>query len=170
VREGFEVADDEISEEGRRVRFAQWEKLGLDEIKQDLATGGYRLVGGPPAVRQLAREWARMKEAEQVRAASEAMGLSKNPALDPMGLRSSSLYDPLSGDGPGTFKYALRPSADTTYDSSVPGTTAKSEPTSPTPSAEIFTLKPNVYGIGVDLKELARRFRAWCARRRGKTS
>jgi hypothetical protein len=42
------MADDEISKEGREVRFAQWEKLGLDAIKQDLATGGYRLVGGPP--------------------------------------------------------------------------------------------------------------------------
>lgn len=56
------MADEEISEEGRKARFVQWEKLGLDAIKQDLATGGYRLVGGAPQVRALARGWVRMKE------------------------------------------------------------------------------------------------------------
>jgi hypothetical protein len=50
------MADDEISKEGREVRFAQWEKLGLDAIKQDLATGGYRLVGGPPRPFSRSRE------------------------------------------------------------------------------------------------------------------
>jgi hypothetical protein len=64
-REG-EMANDEISEEGRQARFKQWEKLGLDAIKEDLASGGYRLVGGPPQVRALAREWVRMKDDEIV--------------------------------------------------------------------------------------------------------
>jgi hypothetical protein len=62
-REG-KMADDEISDEGRRARFEQWEKLGADAVKQDLATGGHRLVGGPPQVPALAREWVRMKEQE----------------------------------------------------------------------------------------------------------
>lgn len=63
-REG-EMANEEISEEGRRARFEQWETLGLDAIKQDLASGGYRLIGGPPQVRELAREWVMMKEKEE---------------------------------------------------------------------------------------------------------
>jgi hypothetical protein len=62
AREKEEIAGDEISEEGRKVRFAQWEKFGLDAIRQDLAAGGNRLVGGPPQVRALAREWIQMKE------------------------------------------------------------------------------------------------------------
>jgi hypothetical protein len=44
------------------------------------------------------------------------------------------------------------------------------EPTSPKPSGEIFTLKPTLYGVGVDFKELARRFHAWRAGRRGASS
>ncbi len=54
-----------ISAECRRARFEQWEKLGLDRVKADLASGGHRIIGGPPAVRELAWEWARIKEAEQ---------------------------------------------------------------------------------------------------------
>jgi hypothetical protein len=53
-----------INEEGKRARFAQWEKFGVDRIKADFLAGGYRLVGGPPAVRDLAWEWVRKKEAE----------------------------------------------------------------------------------------------------------
>jgi hypothetical protein len=61
--------EDEISED-RRVRlFAQWEEHGVDFIKYDLQNGGYRIVGGPPSTRKLAREWVRMKEAEQKEAA-----------------------------------------------------------------------------------------------------
>jgi hypothetical protein len=56
------MADDEISETGCQARFAQWEKLGVDAIEQDLATGGHRLIGGPPQVRALAREWVRLKK------------------------------------------------------------------------------------------------------------
>jgi hypothetical protein len=44
------------------------------------------------------------------------------------------------------------------------------KPTAVKPSAEILTLKPTVYGIGIDLKELARRVRAWYTRWRGKSS
>jgi hypothetical protein len=59
-----QMPSDEISPEGRKARFDQWEKLGLDEVKNDLASGGHRLIGGPPQVRALAREWVRVKEAE----------------------------------------------------------------------------------------------------------
>jgi predicted nucleotide-binding protein len=46
------------------LRFERWEQLGVDVIRTDLeATGGLRMVGGSPAVRKLAWEWVRMKEA-----------------------------------------------------------------------------------------------------------
>jgi hypothetical protein len=38
-------------------------------VKADLQTGGFRVVGRPPAVRELAWEWVKMKEAEQAAAA-----------------------------------------------------------------------------------------------------
>jgi hypothetical protein len=53
----------EISEDGRRQRFEQWEKLGPERVKADLLNGGRQLVGGPPEVIELAWEWVRMKEA-----------------------------------------------------------------------------------------------------------
>ena len=58
------MADDQISEQGRQERFARWEQIGVDRIKADLLNGGHVLVGGPPAVRDLAWEWVRMKERE----------------------------------------------------------------------------------------------------------
>jgi hypothetical protein len=48
------MTNDIISEEGRRARFDQWEKIGLDRIKADLENGGWQVVGGTPAVRDLA--------------------------------------------------------------------------------------------------------------------
>jgi hypothetical protein len=116
-----------------------------------------------------------IKEAEQSQSAVDAMGLTRNPALDAMGVKSdlwsTSLGEALRGDGSGTLKYALRSSPDTTGDdASVPDVKIKPEPTSPKPPGEIFTLKPTVYGVGVDLKEMARRFRAWRARRQGTSS
>jgi hypothetical protein len=57
--------DDAVSEEGKRARFACWEEIGIDRIKADLLAGGHQLIGGPPAVRELAAEWVRKKEAEQ---------------------------------------------------------------------------------------------------------
>ncbi len=59
--------EDEISEERRQALFKQWEDLGVDFVKHDLMNGGYRFVGGPPATRKLAREWVRMKEADQAK-------------------------------------------------------------------------------------------------------
>ena len=57
---------EEISKEGRRSRFEQWEKLGLDRVKADLLKGGYQIIGGPPSVGELAWEWVREKEQEQI--------------------------------------------------------------------------------------------------------
>jgi hypothetical protein len=58
---------DEISEERRDNLFRQWEEWGLDVIKGDLATGGHRYIGGPPATRKLAAQWVRLKEDERER-------------------------------------------------------------------------------------------------------
>jgi hypothetical protein len=59
------MGNDEINEEGKRARFARWEEMGVDRIKADLQAGGHREVGGTRAVRDLAWEWVRKKEAEQ---------------------------------------------------------------------------------------------------------
>ena len=71
------MVDVEISEAGREARFAQWEKLGLDRVKADLLSGGHGIVGGPPAVRNLAWEWVRSKEA----ALSKGGILRRDPEL-----------------------------------------------------------------------------------------
>ncbi len=72
--------DDAISEEGKSQRFARWEEIGVDLIKADLLAGGHQLVGGPPAVRDLAWEWVRRKEAESPEpehgAAADDLGLN----------------------------------------------------------------------------------------------
>lgn len=65
-REGG-MANDEISEAGRRARFEQWEKYGADRLKSDLQIDPYRRVGSKP-VQDLAWEFVRMKDAEQVTA------------------------------------------------------------------------------------------------------
>jgi hypothetical protein len=64
--EEITMADNGMSEAKRTARFARWETLGLDRVKDDLRNGGHRLVGGGPAVRELAWEWVRKKEQEQV--------------------------------------------------------------------------------------------------------
>ena len=61
-----------ISEGGRKARFEQWEKLGLDRIKHDLEhTKGVVVVGGTLEVQALAWEWVRLKEAEQANVKEE---------------------------------------------------------------------------------------------------
>ncbi len=102
------MAEDEISAEGRKARFERWEGLGVDVVKIDLLNGGHRIIGGPPAVRALAWEWVRMKEAT---ASQRPEGKSVAPSV----------------------------------------------PTEQRP--ELFTLKPTIYGVGIDLKELWRRIR-----------
>lgn len=61
------MADEEITEEGRRARYEYWEQLGLDRVKHDLLNGGYQVVGGGPKVKEMAWEWVRLKEALPVR-------------------------------------------------------------------------------------------------------
>jgi hypothetical protein len=58
-----------ISGEGERylrnaVRFEEWEKLGVERVKNDLLTGGTRVVGGTLETQDLAWQWVRMKEAQ----------------------------------------------------------------------------------------------------------
>ena len=62
--ESTTMAEEEISEERRSALFRQWEELGLSIVRQDLANGGHRYVGGPPSTRRLAMQWVKMKERE----------------------------------------------------------------------------------------------------------
>ena len=72
------MSEDGISEERRAKLFAQWEEIGLSVIRQDLATGGYVYIGGPPEVRKLAREWVKIKENEIVTAKPTFCGFGVN--------------------------------------------------------------------------------------------
>ena len=47
------------------ARRANFEKWGEEVIRQDLASGGFRYVGGSPRVREAARLWLKEKEAAQ---------------------------------------------------------------------------------------------------------
>jgi class 3 adenylate cyclase len=99
----------EFSEEGRKARFEQWEKYGLERLKSDLQVDPYRRVGSGP-VQELAWEWVRLKEAEQNAVGMEITEFSKNRAIEDKGLKKpwGSLDEVLSGKGPGTLEYALR--------------------------------------------------------------
>ena len=89
ICEGFGEMAHEFSEEGRKARFEQWEKLGLDRVKSDLQSDPYRRVGSGD-VQNLAWEWVRIKEAE--------MGLKETDREAALrGLYSSSLDEVLSG-------------------------------------------------------------------------
>lgn len=100
------MAKDEISEEGRKARFEQWERLGLDRVKHGLLNDPHATIGGPPQVRELAWEWVRRKEAELAEQAERARAKA-----------------------------------------------AEEKP------AELVTLKPTFYGVGINLKEGARRIK-----------
>ena len=93
------VADSEIDQSGRVARFERWEKLGVDTIEADLKRGGTQHVGGPPAVRALAREWVQHKRRQQV--------------------------------------------------------------PPPAQKQEVLSLKPGIWGVSIDLKELWRRGQRW---------
>jgi hypothetical protein len=80
------AGEDEISEQGRKVRFERWERLGLDWVKHDLLQGGHQVIGGPPAVRELAREWVRIKEAEQAAAAAQEKPAEMVPSIHGIGI------------------------------------------------------------------------------------
>lgn len=205
----------EISEEGRRVRFEQWEGLGLDRVKHDLLNGGHRLVGGSPQVRKLAWEWVRMKEAEAAKgttsntnppAANEA-GYTMDAeravyaaieGLVSAGTRAYSLSVPMEAENilvkegggrinpadanrqikaaivglsqDGKIEAHIEQHKDwlikeplleepTVHEASPALTSQAALPAEN--RAEILTLKPTIWGIGLDLKEAWRRLRAW---------
>lgn len=171
------ASEDKISEAGRLERFARWEELGLDAVKQDLATGGHRLIGGPPQVRELAREWVQRKEAEAASEAARLLSLSRTEldhlmegakpldaqaVLRALGIvPAPPLEDALSGRGPAVDE-ALRLLG--VAPSSAPAITQKATaPAAPAAAqekqVELLTLKPTIYGVGIDLKEAARRLR-----------
>jgi hypothetical protein len=53
-------------------RFEQWEKLGLDRVKNDLIqTGGMREIGGTQEVRDWAWQWVKMKESQTTPTATQ---------------------------------------------------------------------------------------------------
>jgi len=122
------TSPDAISAEGRRARFERWEKLGLDRVKADLVNGGHQIIGGPPAVRELAWDWVRIKEAEAVSLAPSSAALSE-------GSRSSRAKAPETASTPPSLAEA--------------------------PKNELLTLKPALWGVGIDLKEAGRRLRSW---------
>jgi hypothetical protein len=155
---GKEMSNDEISDEGRKARFARWEKLGLDAVKQDLATGGHRLIGGPPQVRALAREWVRMKEEQ-----AKQNDIAAQVVVRALGLEPQSLRDMLENRG--TELDRILRDATRSPDTYVTATTpTRSEQSTPIPApnektAELLTLKPGFWGMSIDLKEATRRLR-----------
>jgi hypothetical protein len=132
------MSGDEISGEGRHQRFARWEQLGLDQVKSDLENGGHRVVGGPPAVRALAWEWVRMKEAG-----------SPSPPLTPVIDVAEIMKASAASMGS-----AIRLSPTQV----APSSSAGQRP-------ELITLKPTFMGNSIDLKELWRRVWPWLKRR-----
>jgi hypothetical protein len=145
------TGEGEISEAGRKARFEQWRRLGLDRVKHDLLRGAHRLVGGPPQVQELAWEWVRIKEAEAARAV--ARQLSPWPSIE----------DTLSGRDP-TIEHIVK-SLGISQETPLPSPRAKdvapalvdAEPEEK--RREVLILKPTLWGIGIDLKEAGRRLR-----------
>jgi hypothetical protein len=174
--------DEVISEEGRRARFAQWEKLGVEAVKQDLATGGYRLVGGPPQVRALAQEWVRIKEAEAAagapsfegdplellkaieqatRGADTPVVLEQLRDLPMTAERARAAFHYLKSKGWieanfGIF-YAARLSA--AGHDVIAQAKAAVLPATAEKDGELFIFKPTFHGIGINLNEAMRRLR-----------
>jgi hypothetical protein len=89
------LADDQISEQGRQERFARWEQIGVDRIKADLLSGGHALVGGPPAVRDLAWQWVQMKEQEAKQKAEKIVTLK--PTVYGLGIDLRALWRKIWG-------------------------------------------------------------------------
>jgi hypothetical protein len=178
---------DEISEEGRRQRFARWEQLGVDQVKHDLLNGGHRLVGGPPAVRELAWEWVRMKETgaqvkesniqdnafELLKAIERATRGSATPVvleeLRDLGMtvdETKAAFQYLKSKGLIEAKFGIFYSArlsgaghDAIQEAEKAAEQKQSAAPPPEKSSELLTLKPSIWGVSVDLKEAGRRIR-----------
>jgi hypothetical protein len=111
-------------------------------------------------VQDLAWERVRVEEAKQSKkSACEVMGLNASPAAAAMGLKEPSW--PV-GDGHQSASKQPQQTSAKARAGAAAGDTR--------PSGEVLTLKPTVYGVGVDLKELGRRLRSWWARRQGRSS
>jgi hypothetical protein len=88
-RQGLLIRNDQqpadwffISSEGERFlreagRFEQWEKLGVERVKNDLLTGGTRVVGGTLETQDLAWKWVQMREAQATSIAREQAAASR---------------------------------------------------------------------------------------------
>ena len=140
---------DEISGEGRKARFEQWEKYGADRLKSDLQTDPYRRVGARP-VQDLAWEFVRMKEAELVATAASVMRQAAAKEAELVAAAASVIRQASS----------VSPSIGSVASASLPATPPVSVASrSNAQSGEILTLKPGVWGMSVDLKEAARRLR-----------
>jgi hypothetical protein len=56
-----------MTEQERRWR-AELEGHGYERIRDDMASGGHRLIGGPPEKRRFARDWLKKKETKEAAA------------------------------------------------------------------------------------------------------
>jgi hypothetical protein len=103
-------------------RIAQWEKLGVDAVEEDLKRehkGGRRLVQGPPGTGVQAHRWVKYKRAQE-RAEAEQRELELAAVV---------------------ARHRERNEADAPK------------------KREVFSLRPSIWGLGIDLKA------AWSAAR-----
>lgn len=97
-REGLLIRDAEqpaawfiISRRGEELlknveRFEQWERLGLERVKNDLMTGGTRVIGGTLEVQDLAWQWVRMKEGQTTTSMDKAAATKSVHVDDLLGI------------------------------------------------------------------------------------
>lgn len=90
------MSENEMSDAKREARFGRWEKFGLERIKDDLLSGGHKLVGGSLEVRELAWEWVRQKEKEMRNAKSEDV-VQLKPTIYGIGIDLKALWRKLRG-------------------------------------------------------------------------
>src|SRR5262249_24320471 len=135
------MTGDKISEEGRKARFEQWETLGLEAIKADLASGGHRLGGGPPQAQARAPGGGRVKEA-----AAAAAARAENDTC-------GTMRDVVAGRDR-SFERAVAAAVAPGDESGNASASATQETRSPSrPAArELLTLKPTFMGMSIDLK------------------
>lgn len=108
VREGHLISNPQqpsgdwftISRSGDKLlqqyaREEQWEKLGVDMVKNDLMNGGTRFVGGPLENREAALAWVRRKENKPPKAPAKPsyMSLVSESRLDELRALKSPDFD-----------------------------------------------------------------------------
>lgn len=79
----------------QHAREEQWEKLGVDVVKNDLMNGGIRFVGGPPENREAALAWVRRMENKPPKAPAKQgyMSLVSESRLDELRALKSPDFD-----------------------------------------------------------------------------